>query len=133
MMKTTSNRPLRRAFGDAALGLALFVAFTVGLLCAPNLGLTRSTSANAADLARIAAFTGPIAVESAVETVAARPAILVSSRAGSATFSADAPGRAMAIGLLALAFTVLFSFNLAFFRHLRRVYAEPAKRRVVRR
>lgn len=131
MIKT--NRPLRRAFADAALGLTLFVAFTVGLLCAPHLGLTRSTSANAAELARIAAFTGPIATQSVVETVAMRPAILVSTRAGSASISANAPGRAITLGLLAMAFTVLFSFNLAFFRHLRRVYADPSKRRVVQR
>jgi hypothetical protein len=128
-----SPRPVRRAATDAILGLFLFVAFAFGLLGAPRLSeITTSGQANAAEMARIAAFTGPIAASSPVETAATRPAILVSARAD---FMADpGPSRTTAILLLAGVFAVLFAFNLAFFRHLRRAYTPPVQsRRVVQR
>ncbi len=115
------------------LGLSLFVAFAYGLLGAPNFSESRTFGqANAAEMARVAAFTGPIAASSQVETVATRPAILVSDRI---TIGAGpGPSQATATLLLAGVFGVLFAFNLAFFRHLRRVYVAPARsRRVVQR
>ena len=129
----SSPKPVRRAAADAILGLTLFVVFAIGLLGAPNFSdFTTSGQAKAAEMARVAAFTGPISTVGKVEHDAIRPAILVSAR--TATSAGPGPSRMTAIGLLAGVFAVLFAFNLAFFRHLRRVYAAPARPlRVVQR
>jgi hypothetical protein len=132
MNMTPSPRPVRRAAADAVLGLTLFVAFAFGLMGAPNLSdLTHSTQATAAEMAKVAAFTGPLATESQFEKAAIRPAILVTVKPDIAAATVNQPA---AFSLLAAVFAALFAFNLAFFRHLRRVYAVPARpRRVVQR
>lgn len=122
MRQTPNPRAVRRAVIDAGLGLGLFLALAVGLLGASGLGLTAASQASAAEMARVAAFTGPLATNSAIETAAAKPAILVSQP--STGTDADRTG---AMVLLAAVFAALFSFNLAFFRHLRRVYAAPRR------
>jgi hypothetical protein len=117
-----TQRPMRRAAADVVLGLALFLAFAFGLIGA-RLDDASHGQANAAELARVAAFTGPMGAKSATVTVAAKPAILLT------TGTPAASGQTSAMLLLAAVFAVLFAFNLAFFRHLRRVYAAPGRRR----
>lgn len=116
--RAVTTKPVHRVAVDAGLGLVLFVAFAMGLLGAPNFSdVLTGGQARAADLARVAAFTGPT-LPSAIEPAAARPAILLSARSG----PVQGTSSTSAIALLAGVFAGLFAFNLAFFRHLRRVY-----------
>lgn len=124
MTVKSKPKPMRRAAADAVLGLSLFLAFAFGLLGSPSLTDFTSSQASAAEMARVAAFTGPLVHATAAETAAAKPAILVSARAD----LLSGPGRTTAVLLLAGVFTILFAFNLAFFRHLRQVYASPRRR-----
>ncbi|MGQ0671921.1 MAG: hypothetical protein ACT4N2_03445 [Hyphomicrobium sp.] len=121
--RAATAKPVHRVAADAGLGLVLFVAFAIGLLGAPSFSdMLTGGQARAADLARVAAFTGPT-LPSAIEPAAVRPAILISTRGGLQAQSSSTS----AIALLAGVFAVLFAFNLAFFRHLRRVYVTPRR------
>lgn len=123
MNATPSRKSFRYAARDAMLGLALFFAFAWGLLGTPSLSHLPGNAATAAEMARVAAFTGPMATADAVTEVAATTVASGSPRA------ATGPSRATTLALLAGVFAVLFAFNLAFFRHLRNVYVTPHKRR----
>lgn len=122
MHATPSRKSFRLAARDAMLGLGLFFAFGWGLLGTPSAVYLMGGAASAAELSRVAAFTGPMATADSITQVAARP-----GTTGSVT-TVPGPDRATALTLLAGVFAVLFAFNLAFFRHLRNVYVSPPGR-----
>lgn len=114
--------PARRIARDGAFALAAFlaVAAAVGWSATPArpMGATDvlAASANSADLVRADHFATSTAA--AVRTALPMPQL-------------DAGGVMQQIGpsqgviILGLAFTAIIAFNLAFLRHLRRVYASP--------
>lgn len=126
MSQIPASKTLRRAALDAGIGLTLFLSLAFGLLEASDFGFTGSNPAEAAEISRIAASTDLSTFISPVELAAAKQPI-----SSDQTSLAAAPDRG-AVFLLAAVFAALFSFNLAFFRHLRRVYAKPRHTRVQR-
>jgi hypothetical protein len=117
-MKCTRRLIARTAF-DAAAGLVVF--FLIALLA--------GASAGSAD--GLARFDNPLPLgddrpvpavaASGVQTAVPLPPSGVSKLLAG-------PDRGTALYLLAAVFSALVAFNLAFFRHLRRVYAAPPTR-----
>jgi len=110
----SATRELRRGFADFALALALFWA--VALTVSGN-----HSRAHAVPLPAI----GRQAILLDVGT--ADPA-----RAAASPYAAESrrkaqDGQQHALALLSIAFAALFACNLAFWRHLRRVYASPRR------
>jgi hypothetical protein len=122
MPLTKADKPVRRAVIDAALGLLVFLAFTYVILGASASPMTQAGRAQAAEAARITAFTGPM-VDTDLAPIAVRPAVETPVR--SVVLAGGSSGSALA--LLGGVFAVLFAFNLAFFRHLKHIYA-PRRR-----
>jgi hypothetical protein len=122
-MRCTRRLIARTAF-DAAAGLVVF--FLIALLAGASAG-------SADGLARFGnplplSADGPAPAEAAppVQTAPPLPPSGVSKLLAG-------PGRGTAFYLLAAVFSALVAFNLAFFRHLRRVYAAPPTREDGRR
>jgi len=121
-------RPLRlilRTGADACIGLTLFVTF---VLCVSayernsaathRLGGLLAVSSSAGDLLKFSLDDSPLIAAAVVATAVPVP------EAAAFTAPRHAP-RSVALLLLAGIFSGIVAFNLAFFRHLRRVYASP--------
>lgn len=110
---------------DAAAGLAIYMVLAVGLLGAPSFGESTWGNAHAAGLGRVKVFTGPMADAGSTVALTVHSPLLV-PRSSTKPSTAHV-GTVVALGAV---FAALFAFNLAFFRHLRRVYVAPRSRRV---
>jgi len=115
MLRGGGNDWLRRGIADFGIAMALFwtVAFFVNgdhsrahAVAAPRIG--EETILNAA-------ITAPASWQGAVD-----------GRAMSRSRSSDFDQR-QALALLSVAFAAIIASNLAFWRHLRRVYASPRR------
>jgi hypothetical protein len=115
MLRDGGNDWLRRGIADFGIAMALFwtVAFFVNgdhsrahAVAAPRIG--EETILNAA-------ITAPASWQGAVD-----------GRAVSGSRSSDVDQR-QALALLSVAFAAIIASNLAFWRHLRRVYASPRR------
>jgi hypothetical protein len=109
-------RELRRGLADFVLALALFwgVVFAVG---------GSDNRAHAISLPTIAKET---IVDAGAPGLAGLQAAAESRHALHSTAKADS-SRGQALLLLSLAFAAIVACNLAFWRHLRRVYASPRR------
>ena len=116
MVRGTIDRHLRRGVADFALALALFWA--VALAWGGTHGAAHAVSAPALTKEQISAGTA-----AAVQPAAAR------AESGFAAIPANDPSATRHLALLLLSVTVagIIAFNLAFLRHLRRVYASPRR------
>ena len=113
-MVTVQKRMLLDTLRDFLVGLAVFAA-----LCVPFSGQTAMSSAIASD----AVVSQAIEASSPTGVVAdnARVAALIRLPVAS-------PGpHTSTLVILGLTFAVMFTFNLAISRHLRRVYASPRR------
>ncbi len=115
MLRDGGNDWLRRGIADFGIAMALFwtVAFFVNgdhsrahAVAAPRIG--EETILNAA-------ITAPASWQGAV-----------AEQAASGSRSSDIDQR-QALALLSVAFAAIIASNLAFWRHLRRVYASPRR------
>lgn len=113
--RSIALRRLRRVIADFVLALLLFwgVAFTVS---------SSDMRAHAVPLSALRHSIEPDFVSAAQSRV----------RVAYGPHKAEARGRAADLAFLSLAFAALVAGNLAFWRHLRRVYASP-RRNVWRR
>ena len=104
------------------LGLGLFAVLAVGLAGDPRTWSATSAAASDTAITRAIDMTsppGPAAENSMVAALLRAPAIAADLASG--------PGRGSAILILGLTFSLMFAFNLALWRHLRRVYASPRR------
>lgn len=122
---TINKTSIRRIATDAAFGLAVYMVLAIGLLGAPSLdGGSWGTNAHAGQAVRVEAFTGPMAETGSNVTFSLQSQLLTPGVA-----SAPTPAQMGTLVGLGAVFAALFAFNLAFFRHLRRVYVAPRRRR----
>jgi hypothetical protein len=117
-MKCTRRLIARTAF-DAAAGLAVF--FLVALLAGASPGSADGLARFGSPLPLSADGPAAAAAASRAQTAPPLPPSGVSKLLAG-------PDRGTAFYLLAAVFSALVAFNLAFFRHLRRVYAAPPAR-----
>ena len=120
MTQRAAGKRLRRALLDAAIGFAAFALMSI-------IAFGGDSHAGPTGI-----FTRPfnMALETAMGALQPQP-VAAQRAAPSAPGSAplqDGPifrstSRTMALGVLAAVFSALVAFNLAFLRHLRRVYA----------
>jgi hypothetical protein len=110
------TRALRRVLADLALALALFWAVAVAV----SGGHTR---AHAVPLPQI----GGEVLHSYAGASSPAVAHLDDSRHVASSLRRAESGRGQALAFLSLAFAVIVASNLAFLRHLRRVYASPRR------
>lgn len=114
--------PASRALRDGAIALAAFVAVAaaVGWSATPArpMGATDvlAASGNSAELVRADQFAASMAA-------AVRAALPMPQLEAGGVMQQIGPSQGVII--LGLAFTAIIAFNLAFLRHLRRVYASP--------
>ncbi len=108
-------RELRRGLADFVLALALFWAVALAV--------------NGSDIRAHAVSLPTIAKEAILDTGALSLAGMqaAESRHAVHSFSKSEAGREQALMLLSLAFAAIVACNLAFWRHLRRVYASPRR------
>ena len=111
-----ATHELRRSFADFALVLALFwaVALTV------SGSYSRAHAVPLPAIGRQAVLPGAVAAGPAGLRAAAPPYAAQGSHKAQT-------GQPYALALLSVAFAALFACNLAFWRHLRRVYASPRR------
>ena len=108
------NGTLLRGIADFALALAVFWAIALGW------GVNRDGA--------LAVSPAPLTSQRIIETAASQPFISTESR-----FASPVPAHEMrtsrrqALWLLSLTLAAIFALNLAFWRHLRRVYASPRR------
>ena len=117
-MTTMRARSLRRGLGDWLLGLGLFAVLAVGLGGDPRTSACSTAAASDTVTTRAIELTsppGPAAENAMVAALLRGPAPL------------DDPNRVSALVILGLTFSLMFTFNLAIWRHLRRVYASPRR------
>lgn len=116
MNNRIGRRNLWRGLRDLALGAGLFVILSLGLAGHPSHGLCSPAAASEGVATVIEAISaGGAGADDAV--VAA-----LTSRVGPAR-----AGRREELFILGLSFALMFAFNLAIWRHLRRVYASPRR------
>lgn len=119
-----ATTPVGRAVRDGTVALATFlaVAAAVGWSATPArpMGATDvlAASGNSAQLVRADHFAQSTAA--AVRTTLPMPQLEASG-------VMQQIGRSQGVIILGLAFTAIIAFNLAFLRHLRRVYASPRR------
>lgn len=123
-MRNTSRNPavangsgrLRRSIIDFAAALALFwiIALAIGGATGQAFAVPLPAPSSAMTLDDTTA-TESISLYSATSNEAAR------------SFQRGSAGGSHALLLLSIAFAAIFAFNLAFLRHLRRVYASPRR------
>jgi hypothetical protein len=128
MRRMPARRPTRIALrlgADALIGLALFLVFTVAIgaeqraaVAQHRLGDILAVSSSAGDLLKFSLDDSPLIAAAVVATAVPVP------HADAARGLPRTP-RQTAFVLLAGIFSALVAMNLAFFRHLRRVYASP--------
>jgi hypothetical protein len=121
MQGLTVKGAARRIAVDAMLGLGLFIVFSMLLAGVPRLRDIAAIPAHAGELAKAAAHTVAVAPPAVSETRATQVMYMVQVQASQ-------PSRWAGVAVLGLVFTALFTFNLAFFRHLSRTYASPRRR-----
>jgi hypothetical protein len=117
-----SYSELRRWIGDFVLALALFwaVAASVSGSNPPAYAVTLPR------IGTVASASGALAPgEPSLD--AGRPVLVSSSSLGHLQVNQSYPDRQQALVLLSLAFAAITALNLAFWRHLRRVYASPRR------
>lgn len=121
-VRSSAASPARRIARDGAIALAFFlvVAAAIGWSATPArpMGATDllAASTNTADLMRADGY--------AASTAAAIRTSLPMPQLETGGFLQQI-GRSQGVIILALAFTAIIAFNLAFLRHLGRVYASP--------
>lgn len=116
MNRRIGRHHLWRGLRDLALGAGLFVVLSLGLAGDPSHGLCSPVSASEGVATAIEAISaGAAGADDAV--VAALTSRAVPARAG----------RREELFILGLSFAFMFAFNLAIWRHLRRVYASPRR------
>ena len=119
MGRPARSATLWRGLRDLALGLALFIGL-VAALGAPPMG---------PDTAGFA-LTDPLIAQAVA--LGSPPGIEAQNAALSAMVRSPALVRASLqppmLAILGVSFAVMFAFNLAILRHLRRVYASPRRR-----
>ena len=112
------SRRKRQALRDWVLGLGLFVVLAAGLSGDPRSWALSSAAASDRAVAQAVGVTAPpgLRAENAVIAALLQPSAFssVSNRPASMT-------------ILGLTFSLMFSFNLLIWRHLRRVYASPRR------
>lgn len=119
---TLAATPASRALRDGAIALAAFVAVAaaIGWSATPAspMGATDvlAASGNSAELVRADQFAASTAA-------AVRAALPMPQLEAGGVMQQIGPNQGVII--LGLAFTAIIAFNLAFLRHLRRVYASP--------
>lgn len=125
MTKTGPLRAILRIAADSLIGLVLFVvfAFAVGAYeshstATHRLGGILAVSASAGELLKYSLDDSPLIAAAVVATAVPVP------HSGTISRLHNTP-RDTAYLLLAVIFSALVAFNLAFFRHLRREYASP--------
>ncbi len=111
-------RNVRRAVRDWLLGAALFIVLAPGLAGDPRSWNFSSAAAADRVLTQTLDVTSPPGLQAETALVAAllQPATDI----GTAS-------KGVALLLLGLTFSFMFTFNLAMLRHLRRVYASPRR------
>ena len=127
MSGTARLKLIVRTVADACIGLVLFAGFAVAVgLYEHNVDATYRlsdllpVSASAGDFFKFSIDDSPFIAAAAVATAVPVPQ--------SAVFAGPPPVPAdMALGMLAAIFSAIVALNLAFFRHLRRVYASPRR------
>lgn len=112
-MKHRRILSFRQALRDATLGILLFLA----------LGPLVATGAETWSITSAAASGGNGLPDGLADAIALMPA----QSASSASLLGHAPPHVAQILVLATTFAVLFAFNAAVLRHLRRVYASPRR------
>jgi hypothetical protein len=110
-----SGRPARFV-RDAVIGFSLFVTISVGLCgmrpwTPPHAAASDVVAARAIE---ITSLPGPKAENAIVAAASRRPVLPVLDRA-----------RMSAMTVLALAFSLIFAFNMALLRHLKTAYVGP--------
>ena len=111
-----AKRHFRDGLRDLALGSGLFTVLTMGLSGAPR-GFSSAAASDAVAFHGLESDGGQ-AVTSAASSVAG----LFLDAAGAVEFD-----RLLTVGILGLSFSLIFAFNLALSRHLRREYASPRR------
>ena len=127
MFRTARLRLIARTIADACIGLFLFAGFAVAVGVyernvdtAYRLSDLLQVSASAGDFFKFSIDDSPFIAAAVVATAVPVPQ--------SAVFAGPPPVPAdMALGMLAAIFSAIVALNLAFFRHLRRVYASPRR------
>jgi len=127
MSGTARLKLIVRTVADACIGLVLFASFAVAVgLYEHNVDATYRlsdllpVSASAGDFFKFSIDDSPFIAAAVVATAVPVPQ--------SAVFAGPPPVPAdMALGMLAAIFSAIVALNLAFFRHLRRVYASPRR------
>ncbi len=111
-------KTLRTVFRDWLLGLGLFVVMALGLAADHQTWGPSKAAASGTDWSQ----PHEMATPSAVQPSAVYFAAMYQSPASTGT-----AGRMTALAILGLTFSLMFSFNLFIWRHLRRVYALPRR------
>jgi hypothetical protein len=117
-MRCTGRLIARTAF-DAGAGLAVFLL--VALVAGAGVGNADVSSRASAPYA-----VGTISADMPAQGSAAAQPELADAPAPTSGTSFVETNRGTAFFVLAAVFSALVAFNLAFFRHLRRVYAAPS-------
>jgi hypothetical protein len=125
MSKLRPLRLLLRTTADVCIGLILFVTFVLAVsayernsAATHRLGGILAVSSSAGDLLKFSLDDSPLIAAAMVATAVPVP------QAAAFTAPHHAP-KGVVLLLLAAIFSGIVAFNLAFFRHLRRVYASP--------
>ncbi|HMN36682.1 MAG TPA: hypothetical protein PKD49_03085 [Hyphomicrobium sp.] len=112
------GRLLVRPAIDALAALAFFVAVSMALSCAPS----SANPHNPGPAAQFRSMVAPAVGDPAEEPTIVEIATASSPEAPDAVYRRTSFGAAWV--LLSFAFSILVAFNLAFLRHMRRVYAK---------
>lgn len=114
-----------RTLADMTVGIVLFLTFLLAAgayertsLATHRLGDILSVSSSAGDLLKFSLDDSPLIAAAVVATAVPVPQ--------TGLFTLPPPSsRGAALILLGAVFSMIVAFNIAFFRHLRRVYASP--------
>lgn len=117
-MKTTKSRSkvVRQALRDWLLGIGLFLALCVGL------SFDHQTLGPARAAASSPEWSQPHEMPA---LAASQPDALYFAAMYQPVAATGTVGRTTALVILGLSFSLMFSFNLFIWRHLRRAYAAP--------
>ena len=110
-------RTVKGVLRDWVMGLALFAVLAAGFSGEPRSWALSSADASDRMIAQAIDVTSPpgLRAENAIIAALLRPA------------SDGPPNSRAAMLILGLTFSLMFTFNLAIWRHLRRVYASPRR------
>jgi hypothetical protein len=116
MTRQSGTHGAYRLAADAALGLSFFVLALVTIIGTARLTHWASSAAYAGGIIQVVQQPKVAATSEQVTAVALR---LQPAKA-----SAEA-GKLMSVAILSGVFALMFAFNLAFFRHIRKAYRAP--------